>query len=164
MSQQFPVDPQQPGTPQPPARYQAAPSGSDDDANLRTLSTCWYVFSVLVALPSCLGGAYMLFGIVFGLLGATAGAASNDAGGAGAGMAFGAIGLIPCCFGGGIAAFFLTVSLLSFRCARNLIARRSHMQCLVTAIIACIFMPLGTILGIFTLMVLNRATVKPMFS
>jgi hypothetical protein len=38
------------------------------------------------------------------------------------------------------------------------------MQCLVTAIIACIFMPLGTILGIFTLMVLNRATVKPMFS
>jgi hypothetical protein len=157
MSQQFPTNP-----PQPPVPYQSATNA--DDANLRTLSTCWYVFSVLAALPSCLGGAYMLFGIVFGLLGATAGAASNDPGGAGAGMAFGAIGLIPCCFGGGMAAFFITVAILAFRCAKNLVAHRAYTQCLVTAIIACIFMPLGTVLGIFTLVILNRPTIKPLFS
>jgi len=37
------------------------------------------------------------------------------------------------------------------------------MFCLIVAGIICIFMPLGTILGVFTIIVLVRPSVKAMF-
>ena len=44
------------------------------------------------------------------------------------------------------------------------LARRKHYQfCLVMACIECLFMPFGTILGVFTILVLVRPSVKPLF-
>jgi hypothetical protein len=44
------------------------------------------------------------------------------------------------------------------------LARRKHYQfCLVMACIECLFMPFGTILGVFTILVLVRASVKQLF-
>jgi hypothetical protein len=44
------------------------------------------------------------------------------------------------------------------------LARRKHYQfCLVMACIECLFMPFGTILGVFTILVLVRSSVKPLF-
>jgi hypothetical protein len=37
------------------------------------------------------------------------------------------------------------------------------MFCLVMASITCMFMPFGTVLGVFTLIVLMRPSVKPLF-
>ncbi len=47
---------------------------------------------------------------------------------------------------------------------RFLSSRRHRMFCLVVAGVECIFMPFGTVLGVFTIIVLMRESVKEMFS
>jgi hypothetical protein len=45
------------------------------------------------------------------------------------------------------------------------IARRKHYTfCFVMACVECLFMPFGTVLGVFTILVLNRASVKGLFT
>jgi disulfide bond formation protein DsbB len=46
---------------------------------------------------------------------------------------------------------------------RCLAQRRRYLLCMVVAGIACIFMPFGTALGVFTLVVLSRPAVKAAF-
>ena len=46
---------------------------------------------------------------------------------------------------------------------RRLADCRGYTYCLVVAGIECIFMPLGTVLGVFTIVVLMRPTVKQLF-
>ena len=46
---------------------------------------------------------------------------------------------------------------------RHLARRKSHTFCLVMAGISCLFMPLGTVLGVFTIVVLMRDSVKAAF-
>lgn len=48
--------------------------------------------------------------------------------------------------------------------AGRFLARRTHyLFCLVMAAIACAFVPFGTVLGVFTILVLQRPTVKELF-
>ena len=42
--------------------------------------------------------------------------------------------------------------------------RRRHTFCVVMAAIGCAFMPFGTVLGIFTLIVLTKPTVRSLFA
>jgi ABC-type Fe3+ transport system permease subunit len=42
--------------------------------------------------------------------------------------------------------------------------RKHYTYCMVVAALACMFMPFGTVLGVFTLMVLIRPSVKPLFN
>jgi hypothetical protein len=51
-----------------------------------------------------------------------------------------------------------------FIAGRCLAKRRRHTFCLVMGGVECIFMPLGTVLGVFTIMVLSRPSVKALFS
>ena len=46
---------------------------------------------------------------------------------------------------------------------RNLVRRRGYTFCLVVAAISCLFVPFGTVLGVFTLVVLLRPSVKALF-
>src|SRR6266545_3002302 len=52
---------------------------------------------------------------------------------------------------------------LIFVAGRFLAARRRHTFCIVVAALCCAFFPLGTALGVFTILVLMRPTVKAMF-
>ena len=48
--------------------------------------------------------------------------------------------------------------------AGRFLAQRTHyLYCLVVAAAECILMPFGTVLGVFTIIVLNRASVKALF-
>lgn len=58
----------------------------------------------------------------------------------------------------------LTLTVLTLMAGRRLAKYRSHTFCLVVAALLCLFMPLGTVLGVFTLIVLMRPTVKQLFS
>lgn len=60
-------------------------------------------------------------------------------------------------------AFGWTLAILFFMAARALKARRRYQFCQIVAGIGCIQIPFGTILGIFTLIVLMRPSVKAMF-
>jgi hypothetical protein len=46
---------------------------------------------------------------------------------------------------------------------RFLAQRRRYLYCLVMACVACMFMPFGTLLGVFTVIVLMRPSVKELF-
>jgi hypothetical protein len=42
--------------------------------------------------------------------------------------------------------------------------RKNRVFCMVVAGIECIFMPLGTVLGVFTLIVLNKESIQEIFA
>jgi hypothetical protein len=56
-----------------------------------------------------------------------------------------------------------TLAVLIAYAGRSLQTRRRYTYCLVMAGIECIFMPFGTVLGVFTIIVLMRDSVKEMF-
>jgi hypothetical protein len=66
-----------------------------------------------------------------------------------------------------IASFFiicgLTFASLVLTAGRFLAKRRHYTFCFVMAGIECIFMPFGTVLGVFTIIVLSRESVKKLF-
>ncbi|GAB3103904.1 hypothetical protein [Lysobacter terrae] len=67
-------------------------------------------------------------------------------------------------FAGVFIACGLTFSALLAYAGRCLRQRRRYTFCLVMAAISCAFMPFGTVLGIFTLIVLTKPAVKPSFA
>lgn len=67
-----------------------------------------------------------------------------------------------------LGAVFVVLGLVVAGCmvvAGRFLARRKHYTfCLVLAGVECLFMPFGTVLGILTIIVLNRESVKQMFN
>lgn len=57
-----------------------------------------------------------------------------------------------------------TLATLILITGRKLAKNKSYMFCMVMAGIECIFMPVGTVLGVFTIIVLSRPSVKEMFN
>jgi hypothetical protein len=66
-----------------------------------------------------------------------------------------------------IAGFFIlagwTLAILIAFAGRSLQTRKRYTYCLVMAGINCIFIPIGTVLGVFTIIVLTRDSVKSLF-
>lgn len=52
------------------------------------------------------------------------------------------------------------ISICIIVAGRKLKQRKSRMYCMVVAGIECMFMPFGTVLGVFTLIVLNKDSIK----
>jgi hypothetical protein len=57
----------------------------------------------------------------------------------------------------------LTMAVLILINGRCLARRKHYTFCQVMSGVECLFMPFGTILGVFTLVVLSRPSVKPLF-
>jgi len=130
-----------------------------DDEHLRLLSAFHYVLGGLMALASFLPGVHLAFGVlmVTGRLGAERAAPGAAAlGSAILGWFF--IGLAALVILCGLA---LATSLLL---AGAWLARRRHyLFCLGVAGTACALVPFGTALGIFTILVLARDSVRAEF-
>jgi hypothetical protein len=56
-----------------------------------------------------------------------------------------------------------TLAIALFMAGRRLSGRRGRTFCLVVAALSCLMVPLGTVLGIFTLVVLSRGSVQQLF-
>jgi hypothetical protein len=128
-----------------------------DLEHLKTLSICHYVLAGLCIIPMIYGLLYMAMGIFVGAMLSNVPNTKD--------------GPPPALFSGifiGVGAVIfivaLTFGLLLFKSGRNLKSNKSYTFCLVIAGISCVFMPLGTILGIFTLVVLLRDSVKQIFN
>jgi uncharacterized membrane protein YhaH (DUF805 family) len=130
---------------------------NQDTEHLKILSICHYVLAGLCLFPMLYGLFYMVMGIFFGAM--IASSAPRDGGPPAAlfGGIFIFIGLI-------IAVIALTVGILLFKAGRNLSSHQSYTFCFVIACISCVFMPFGTVLGIFTIIVLLRDSVKGLFN
>src|ERR1043165_2698599 len=116
----------------------------DKDAeHLKILSILWWVVAGLQCLGFCGGVIYIVLGIAF----ASGNIRDPDAH---------TMGIVFSCLGVFILVISATMAFLSYLVGKSLRERRRLMLCYVMAGLMCISVPLGTALGIFTFIVLNR--------
>ena len=127
---------------------------TNDEEQLNLLSIFHFVLGGATALFSCFPFIHVALGIAM-----LAGAMDH---GPNPPPRF--IGLIFVVIGGVFILLGWTVAVLLLVAGQRLRKRRAHTFCFVVAAISCLLMPLGTVLGIFTILVLNRPTVKAMFA
>jgi hypothetical protein len=85
---------------------------------------------------------------------------SSSSGGAGVPQAFGWMFVV---IGALVIVLAQTTAVLNVLAARALATRRRRTFCVVVAALNCINAPLGTVLGVFTLIVLGRERVRQQF-
>ncbi len=126
----------------------------DDASHLKILSICYYVKAGLNVLGGCLALFYIGLGALF------LSDAPRDPRGNGPppelGWLFVGVGVFAAILAWVIAAL---MALTGYSLAR----RRRYTCCLVMAGLACLSVPLGTILGVFSFIVLLRPGVKEEF-
>lgn len=128
-----------------------------DHEHLRVLSIAYLVSAGLSA-------AFSLFGLLYAFMGAfftaaiarAPAAAGNEPPPAFVGWIFGLFGL-------GWFMIKMTMGVLKFMTYRRLKERRSKVFCMVVAGLSCLGLPYGTVLGVFTFVVLTRPSVSRMF-
>jgi hypothetical protein len=128
---------------------------NQDAEHLRLLAIFHYVVGGLMAFFACIPFLHVFLGLAFLL------APQAFDHGHNAPPAF--LGLLFVIFGGIFILIGWTMAILVILTGRFLGQRRHYTFCFVMACVMCIWMPLGTILGVFSLIVLNRASVKPLF-
>ena len=125
-----------------------------DTEHLRLLALFHYIQGGIWAVTSCFFIIYIFMGLIL-----TFGAAashSHNAPPAAFGLIFTGIGAVAVVLG-------WSWSALTIYAGRCLTQRKHHLFCLIIAGISCVLLPYGTILGILTIMVLQRPTVQAMF-
>jgi hypothetical protein len=127
-----------------------------DSEHLKLLSIFHYVVGAIGAFFACFPLIHVILGVLM--------VASPDAMGGKHGDA------PPPVFGILMAGFGMLFVLIGWAAAictvisgRMLAQRRRRIFSLVTAAVLCLFMPFGTILGIFTIIVLSRDSVKRLY-
>jgi len=126
-----------------------------DKQHLQLLSIFHYVVGGITALFACFPFIHLAVGIA-----AVSGAFPEQPGQDGFPAIFGWIFI-------GVASVFILLGwtlAVSVLVAGRFLARRTHyMYCFVVAAVECVFIPLGTVLGVFTIIVLCRPSVKALF-
>jgi hypothetical protein len=130
-------------------------SRADDLTHLRLLSIFHYVVGGLAGLCAC----FPVFHIVWGV-GLVTGTFGMQGQGQPPPPAFGWIMIL---FGGGFIVVGWAFALGMVLAGWFLQERRGYLFCLVMAGLATLFSPHGTILGVFTILVLLRPSVKHLF-
>jgi hypothetical protein len=125
---------------------------NQDLEHIRLLSVFHYVLGGLAALFACIPFIHFFLGIGFmsGWFEGTDPEAQR------VGFFLTSIAAIFILVGWGF-AFAIVMA------GRFLSQRRNYTYCLVVAGVSCIFMPFGTVLGVFTIIVLVRPSVKQLF-
>jgi hypothetical protein len=128
---------------------------NQDEEHLRLLSIFHYVVGGITAVFACFPCIHLAFGVAL-----AAGAFPEQPGHPGPPLFLGWFFIvIPSVII--LLGWTLAVAILL---SGRFLARRTHYTyCFVVAAIECIFMPLGTVLGVFTIIVLNRPSVKSLF-
>jgi hypothetical protein len=127
---------------------------NQDEQHLKILSIFHYVVGGITALFACLPVFHLMMGLTF--LAGGFGAPDEEFPMRLFGLMF---TLIP-------AAIIVTgwaLAICIVVAGYFLSTRQKYMFCLVVAGVECIFMPFGTVLGIFTILVLVRPSVKALF-
>jgi hypothetical protein len=153
----YPYNQYAPPQPPPPQGYGYGPQpgGTQEDVqNLNALAICHFIYAGLFGMVSLVFGAILLVTML-----AAAGAATKAHGGPEAAAAIGIVDVIL----GIVVVLILTKAALiaySGACIRK---RRNRSLSFVMACLSCLNFPLGTALGVFTLVVLSRPSVKAIY-
>jgi hypothetical protein len=141
--------------------YASPPRAPDprlqDDEHLKLLVVFHYVMSVLIALFSLIPLIY----VGMGALMLNGGGFMTTPSSGPPPPAF--VGWFLIALGGAVMVVGETFAVLTLVAARSLAARRNWLLCVVVACFNTLHAPLGTALGVFTLIVLLRPSVKTAF-
>lgn len=127
-----------------------------DEEHLKLLSIFHYIVGGLAGLFALLPVIHLVIGLVF-ILAPEAVESKGEAPPAFIGWFFVIFAGLFIITGWVFAAFAIAAG-------RFLARRRLRLFCLVIAAIECAFVPFGTVLGVFTIIVLMRESVKELFS
>ena len=128
----------------------------EDKRNIKLLGIFHYIMEGLTALFSCLPLIHLFIGIAV----LTGGLAKHPGNGPPPSL----IGWIFILVASFIILTGWTLAVLMIVAGRRLSKFRSRTFCLVVGAIECILIPLGTVLGVFTIILLTKEQVKPVFS
>lgn len=126
-----------------------------DREHLHLLSIFHYIVAALTALFALLPLFHLLLGWTMITRGLDA-AGQRDPFGP-------VIGWLFVFFASGAIALGLAFAVCLAVAGRDLAQQRGYTFCLVVAAISCLFVPFGSVLGVFTLIVLLRTSVKALF-
>ena len=142
----------------PPIAYATPPMALADDSHLRLLSIFHYVWGGMTALFSSIGLLHVGLGI---MMIASPGTFPPAQGQPPPPVAMGWMFLA---MGGCIVTLGWAMGGLTIYSGRCIAARRRHTLSLIVAGINCLSVPFGTALGVFTLVVLLRESVKAQYA
>lgn len=131
-------------------------TGNQDTEHLRLLSIFHYILGAFVALGSCIWLIY----IGIGAFALTSPSHFTNSHGQPMPALFGWVFIV---IGALILLAGWAVAVLMILAGRFISQRRHFVACMVIAGFSCLFAPFGTVLGILTILVLNRPSVKAMF-
>jgi hypothetical protein len=131
------------------------PQQNADSEHLKLLSIFHYVVSGVAALFACFPIIHLVFGLFFIL--------APEKFGHGNQQLPALIGWFFVVFASVFILLGWTFAILVLITGRCIARRKHHTFCFVAACVECLFMPFGTVLGVFTILVLNRQSVKGLF-
>jgi len=135
-----------------PLGYATPNLGSPDVEHLRLLSLFHYILGGILTAFGCIP----IIHVVIGILMVTGSLSGPNGPPRAAGLLFIGVGLL----------FILLIAgtgLCLIFSGRFLAKRKNYMFSIVIAAISCLQFPFGTVLGVFTIIVLSRASVKAMY-
>jgi len=128
---------------------------NQDLEHLRLLSIFHYVVAAMAAFFACFPILHFAMGLAL-----TTGLFPDSKGEPAARI----VGVAVMVFAGALILFGWAFAVALVLAGRALRKHKSYTFCLVMAAIACMFMPFGTVLGVFTIIVLMRPSVKELFT
>lgn len=126
-----------------------------DREHLRLLSLFHYVVAAIVALVSMFPVIHLMVGI-----GMVTGSINDPTAPR---EMFDMMGWFFITMAGLIIVLGLTLAVCMVIAGRCLASQTHYTFCLIVAALECLYMPFGTILGIFSIIVLSRSSVKQLF-
>jgi hypothetical protein len=133
-----------------------------DDEHLRLLSIGFYISAGFNAFYSLIGVFYAVMGGIAGLAVSKAATSAQQNVDQAPPPAF--LGWIFSVIGIAIFIVLITIAALKLYAAHCLRHRRARTYCFVIGILTCLEIPYGTALGVFTILVLERPTVRALFA
>ena len=133
---------------------------TEDESHLDSLAIAHYVIGGLMALFACFPLFHMFIGLSIALGIGEMGQALDEAEGSGPPAFFGWF-----FFGMGFMCFLLgqATAISVMLSGRFIKQRKNYLFTFILACVACMFVPIGTILGVFTIIVLSRESVKTLY-
>ena len=137
---------------------------SRDNDHLNVLAICHYVLGGMMGLFGLFPIFHIFMGVMFMTrsipLSSSPGATTS---GASVEPPVEMIGLIFVIVGSVLVLFFETCALLTLLAGRSIAKRRRYVLVMISAGLNCMFMPIGTVLGVFTFVVMLRPSVRSQF-
>jgi hypothetical protein len=131
------------------------PVDGDDEGHLKAIVICHYVWGGLALLFSCIFIVHIVMGVLM-----VNGKFGPNTGPNGPPPQFGYLFI---CMGSGFMFLGWALGILTLMSGRAIAKRKWRMFSLVIAGVNCASFPLGTLLGVFTFIVLLRASVRSLY-